>query len=264
MVGPARDPFDSTVSAKELPVTAALGYVDVMDIYPWGPVSLEMWYRLLNCGFRIAPGAGTDTFTNWRSINQVPGNARVMVRSQEALTYPAWIEGLRKGRSFVTNGPMLHVRANGKEPGDVLRSGPGQSLLLELSIDVESLVPLDRIEVIINGRIAGEHAANQQRRLQWSWRHRQNESGWLAVRVRGEPSPRSLGSSAQAHSAPVYLEPGGVPMRPDRDDARFFVTWIDRLADLLELRNNFEKPEHKRRVRDLMNRARAFYAAAER
>ena len=58
------DVFDSTLGAKEMPVGAALGAVDAIDILPAGERAYELWYRFLNCGFRISPGAGTDVFTN--------------------------------------------------------------------------------------------------------------------------------------------------------------------------------------------------------
>ena len=48
-------------------------------------------------------------------------------------------------------------------------------------------------------------------------------------------------------------------MRPRAADARFFVEWIDRLWDLIELRNNFAKPEHRRQVKVMVDRARAVY-----
>jgi len=146
IVGQTRDPFDFTVSAKELPVTAALGYVDVVDIYPWGPVARDLWYNLLNCGFRIAPGAGTDTFANWRSINQVPGSSRVYVRSTGPLSYTDWIAGLRQGRSFVTNGPLLNLTVNGKGPGDVLSGNP---LHLRVEARAVSRAPLLGLAVLL-------------------------------------------------------------------------------------------------------------------
>jgi len=49
-------------------------------------------------------------------------------------------------------------------------------------------------------------------------------------------------------------------MRPDPKAAAFFTDWVDRLWDLIEMRNNFEKPEHKQRIRDIIMRARRFYS----
>ena len=52
--GRTSDVFDTNLGAKELPVTAALGALDSIDILPFGEAAYEMWYRLLNSGFRVS------------------------------------------------------------------------------------------------------------------------------------------------------------------------------------------------------------------
>jgi Tol biopolymer transport system component len=257
MVGPTRDPFDFTVSAKELPVTAALGYVDVVDIYPWGSVARDIWYNLLNCGFRIAPGAGTDTFANWRSMNQTPGSSRVYVRSTRPLSYSDWIAGLRQGRSFVTNGPLLSLTVNGKAPGDVLSGNP-----LRLSVDARAVsrAPLLGLELVMNGKTVASRESTGAQELSVGWNVDSVPSGWLALRAYGVADPGALGAPAQAHTAPVYLEAAGKAMDPMPESAAFFVNWIDRLWDLIEMRNNFEKSYQKQQVRKLVMQARDFYS----
>jgi hypothetical protein len=259
LLGATRDPFDFTVSAKELPVTAALGLVDVVDIYPWGPLSAEIWHALLNCGFRIAPGAGTDTFANWRSINQLPGNSRILVRSRNPLSYAEWMTGMRAGRSFVTNGPLLDVNVNGTEPGGTVRSAAGVPLSLKVAARIESPVPLERVDILLNGKVVHSQNAGGAERLSIEWEHAPAPSGWLAVRVTGKPDQRTLGAAAQAHSAPVYLEAEGRPMTPDPESARMFIRWIDRLSDLIEQRNNFENTQQRERVYEIVRQARAKY-----
>src|SRR5439155_682156 len=46
-------------SARELPVDLALGRIDAMDVLSNNPedVGMELWYHLLNCGFRLAISA---------------------------------------------------------------------------------------------------------------------------------------------------------------------------------------------------------------
>jgi len=259
-VGMSRDPFDGTVSAKELPVTAALGLVDVVDVYPWGGLALDLWYRLLNCGLRIAPGAGTDTFSNWRSLNQIPGSSRVYVHTRGPLSYSAWIAGLRQGRSFVTNGPLLELEVNGKGPGDVLRSRAGEPLRVEVAARAESRVALRRMELIVNGAVVAARESAGGHSLSLAWKQKFDRSGWMALRVSGDADDFPLGAGAQAHTAPVYFETGGEPMRADPEAAAFFTGWIDRLWDLVEMRNRFEKPGHKEQVRALLMKARSFYA----
>jgi TolB protein len=260
IVGQTRDPFDFTVSAKELPVTAALGLVDVVDVYPWGPVALEIWYELLNCGLRIAPGAGTDTFANWRSINQVPGASRVYVNLAGELTYSAWIAGLRQGRSFVTNGPLLDLKVNGKAPGETVSSPAGKALQLEIEARAESRVALNNLELIWNGEVIHREAASGLRQASFHVSRPASAGGWLALRATGANDPGQLGAAAQAHTAPVYLEPEGKPMEASPESAAKFVDWIDRLTQLVEMRNNFEKPEQKQEVLRIIRSGREFYS----
>jgi len=262
IVGATRDPFDFTVSAKELPVTAALGLVDVVDIYPWGPVAAEIWYTLLNCGFRIAPGAGTDTFSNWRSLNQVPGNSRVFVRSTGPLTYEDWAKGLKRGDSFVTNGPMLTLSVSGKVPGETVSLPESGHMALSVKVRAESRVALRKLELLLNGKVVATQSSPGGSEITLEWKGDVAEDGWFAARCEGEPEARSLGAPAQAHTAAVYLRHGSKPMQPLRNDAELFVTWIDRLWDLIELRNNFASTSQKETVRTLVQKARKYYAAA--
>jgi hypothetical protein len=70
--------------------------------------SVPLWYRVLNCGFRVPATAGTDCFLN-RINSSPPGWGRCYVRLPKGLDYKAWIEGQRAGRSFISNGPMIEL-----------------------------------------------------------------------------------------------------------------------------------------------------------
>ena len=67
----------------------------------------EVWYRLLNCGFRLPAGAGTDAMTNFASLRGPVGMNRVFVHSGPKLEYRGWLAALKAGRTFVTNGPLV-------------------------------------------------------------------------------------------------------------------------------------------------------------
>ncbi|MCP5114208.1 MAG: CehA/McbA family metallohydrolase, partial [bacterium] len=64
-VHPGYAPKLSGASARELPVDLALGEIDAIDVISNNPeeVAMELWHRLLNCGFRLSISAGTDAFT---------------------------------------------------------------------------------------------------------------------------------------------------------------------------------------------------------
>ena len=81
--------------------------------------AMQLWYRLLNCGFRLAISAGTDSFTNIAD-HYTPGGGRVYVHAGSELRYDEWVANYKRGRSFASNGPVIILTADGKEPGDEL------------------------------------------------------------------------------------------------------------------------------------------------
>ena len=70
-----------------------------------GEWSQEIYYKLLDCGLRLPPSAGSASGV----LRNPVGYNRVFVHLDGALDYDAWWRGLKVGRSFVTNGRLLRV-----------------------------------------------------------------------------------------------------------------------------------------------------------
>ena len=66
-----------------LPIDVALGKVDFYEAVGLSDhrATNALWYRLLNCGFRLPAGAGTDAMTNFASLRGPVGMNRVFVKS---------------------------------------------------------------------------------------------------------------------------------------------------------------------------------------
>ena len=126
------DPSDtSRALTHELPIDAALGKVDYYEALGFvdDPMATaSVWYRLLNCGFRLPAGAGTDAMTNFASLRGPVGMNRVFVQSGAPLEHRRWLAALKSGKSFATNGPLLELSVNGRGLGDevVLPDGGGE------------------------------------------------------------------------------------------------------------------------------------------
>ena len=77
---------------------------------------LNIWYHTLNCGFRTRISGETDfpCITDARV-----GGGRSYVHLPQTLTYDAWCEGVRAGRSYVSDGfsHLMNFTANGLEAG---------------------------------------------------------------------------------------------------------------------------------------------------
>jgi Tol biopolymer transport system component len=243
-------------AAKAIPIDAALGKVDTLDVNNSWAASVALWYRLLNCGLRLPATAGTDVFLN-RIGSNLPGGDRVYVRLDGPLTYESWIAGLKSGRSFVTSGPMLEFTVNGTEPGGVLKLG--QKPQVRVKAKARSQFPLTRAEVVHNGRVVATAALSADRlTASLDQELTLDRGGWLAFRANGPGTPDTPTSALNAHTNPVYVEIGGAMYR-SAAEARAFLKWIDQFELLLRGRDRFPTPSHRQQAQEQLETARQFY-----
>jgi hypothetical protein len=248
----ARDPFVTAYAARALPVDVALGKIDSLDVNGSYEATVPLWYRLLNCGFKLPASAGTDVFLN-RVRSRLPGGDRAYVHLTGPFSYAAWVAGLKAGRSFVTNGPMLNLTANGKVLGDtVVLPAAGD---IRLQVSAEGAMPLTRLEVVHNGSVvAAEPLDSSARSASLDRVVRIDRSGWLGARVYGS-------GSSQAHTSPIYVEVAGRRVVSEAD-ARYFLEWIDRLEARFASRDRAPTEEHRAQVKRQLDAAREIYRRA--
>ena len=113
---------------------------------------LRLWYRYLNCGFRLTATAGTDKMTTFVTV----GANRVFARVDGDFTYQGWIDALKAGRTFITNSPILSFTVNGQEPGATLRVDSKKAKVLEVHATAESQFPYSVLEIVANGRVIAQ------------------------------------------------------------------------------------------------------------
>ena len=249
--------------AREFPVDLALGQVDALDVVSntFEMPADERWYRVLNTGLRCALSAGSDAFTNIM-MHWVPGGGRVYVKVPGEFSYQAWIDNYRKGRSFVTNGPSLMLRVNGKEPGEELQLSDGKGpISVTVEAEVASIIPVDRLEIIVNGHPVRSEAI-QSGRMRATIRQEVvlEKSSWIAARAVG-PGHRLIMNdpNAFAHTGPVFCYLNSQPIRSP-EDAQFWVTWIDELIEDVKDRGTFATDQRRDSVIELFRKAQAVWA----
>jgi TolB protein len=245
------DPFDTTVAlteSRELPVDVALGTVDYIEVVGFSThlYTSQIWYRLLNCGFRIPAGAGTDAMTNYASLRGPVGTNRVYVESGLPLDRDNWYAALKAGKSFATNGPLLQLRTGTTGIGGEVKLSAGTHRI-PMRVWVRSIVPLDHIEIVGNGKVIATIPLRGDRMAaDTTVEVEVSQSGWFVLRAWSEkPAEPVLDLYPFGSTSPIYVTVGGQPVRSSTD-AEFFLRWIDRLtAEVGDHPGWNEKPERE-------------------
>jgi hypothetical protein len=260
---PGMFPNFERASIKELPVDLALGQQTAMDVLSNNDenATTQMWYRLLNCGFRVAISAGTDAFTNVAD-HYSAGGGRVYVHIGPKFDYRAWLKAFREGRSFASNGPVITFKVNDKNPGEEIQIEKPAELTVQATVQTQT--PLDSVQVIVNGRSVHSEPAAGKKIIDVKHTLRVDASSWIAVRALGRSHRLILNDTAAfAHTSPVYVTVARQPVRV-AEDVTFYRDWVERLIERTETRGRFKRPEDKAEVLALFRKALAFYRSAER
>jgi hypothetical protein len=240
---------------------------------------LRLWYRYLNCGFRLTATAGTDKMTTFVTV----GANRVFARLDGDFSYQNWINALKKGRTFITNSPVLSFRVNGQEPGATLQLNSRNNKVLEIHAVAESQLPYHRLEIVANGQVIGETSPSGKRhRAEIHLEYPLRESCWIAARALEDIRPyRTKGlnfntvhidegtllsnyygtrrpETVFAHSSPVYVFLDGQPIR-SWDDAQYYIRYLDNCVNWLKTEAKFAKPSDKQASIAAFEKGRAIY-----
>jgi hypothetical protein len=244
--------FDG-IGANEFIVDVTHDAVDFISTVDTPSVwELNIWYHTLNSGFRTRISGETD-FPCIFGDRVGLGRSYVQLL-QRQLGYHAWVDGVRAGRSYVSDGRshLLDFRVNGQMVGEndsELRMNAAGSVRVTATVaarldetanaDAEALREsrydkqpywhLERariartrevpVELIVNGQpVAG--AAKQivadGKPNQLAWDVPITRSSWIALRV--------LPSS---HTNPIFVTVGGRPIRASRRSAEWCLKAVD-------------------------------------
>ena len=179
----------------------------------------EIYYHILNCGIRIPPSAGSASGV----LPNPVGYNRVYVHTGKPLTYAKWWQGLKAGRSFVTNGPLLLAKANGKLPGEVFRTKAGRNITLQLNVELKSNDHVPAIEVVKNGVVVRAMPTKTVLKTGSLGSLTFQSSGWFLIRA----IAANKRTFRFASTAPFYVEVGENKKRISKRSVRFFQKWVD-------------------------------------
>jgi hypothetical protein len=245
-----------------------LGAVDFVEIGNAHLYSLDLWYRLLNCGYHLPPTAGTDlpnypARDHWQPFL---GGMRMYAQVGGRRDFESWKNAVKAGRTFVTSGPLLSLKINGHGLGETIAL-PASGGDVEIEAEAATPVGLRKFELIHNGRVLRLEPgrSTDDGVTRWRLRHRVRvtESGWFAVRCEGvpiqalrevalEPVPWHR-REAVAHTAAMRVLAGGQPIR-STPDADWLIAHLERQKAFYRENGKYADEAHRKEVAALFDR----------
>ena len=246
-------PSFSTIGANEVLVDVTQDAIDFLSLIdtPYTP-ELNLWYHMLNAGFRLRAGGETD-FPCMSDERVGAGRSYVQLDQmpQGDSGYEAWVAGFRSGRSYASDGKshLMDFRVNGRavgvensevhlpEAGTVTVTVRVAALLDQTPNEALRSKPLNNrpywniergrigntrqvgVEVVVNGLQVATKPLQADGSIQAiSFEVSINRSSWVAVRI--------LSSS---HTNPVFVLIAGRPVRASRRSVRWCLDCVDQL-----------------------------------
>lgn len=239
------------------------GRVDAQNIFDGGNHGSyeDSFYRYLNAGIPVAFSTGTDWF--------MYDFSRVYVPAAQGSGVPGWLRKLAAGQSTITNGPLLELSVNGREPGQTVSlTQPGK---VRIAVRGRGRANFGRIELVRNGQVISSAPA---RKAGGHW-----EAGigfefdllipqpcWLALRIppvedpaesaavrrkkAGEPGRNEAGRPLFAHTGAVQVELGGRRHFDPQAGAALLADMAESLSEIGEAAQ-FADPQERARVLDV-------------
>lgn len=207
------DPF-TPETASSVPVglvaDAVLGEIDLLELAClWTDEigTAAVWHHVLNLGISLAASAGSDVMNDYFRTMAI-GATRVYVKPDGEFNTGTYLQALKQGKSFVSNGPMLEFKANGKGPGEVIESSDGT---VNWTVNVHSALPFDSLEIFLNGTIVQTFEGNPQAGSKiYQGSVEFPAGGWMTARVLGKNTGwPAMDSYLFAESSPVWFDKVG-------------------------------------------------------
>jgi hypothetical protein len=181
--------WDSTLNVIQ-------GRLDFFEVLQFRLLGLDDYYDFLSMGIKLTASAGSDM--PWASSL---GESRIYVHTGRPLTGDGWFKAFKQGRTFVTNGPMLSLTANGAGPGeDVNVRADGTVRIRARAWAPPSIGSPKTLEIVSQGTVirAATSPSPNDDELRLDFELPARDSQWIAARV-------TTDNGGVAHTSPVYV-----------------------------------------------------------
>ena len=182
---------------------------------------------------------------------------------QGPLNIDSWLSSLKQGHTFATNGPLLAFTLGGRALGDELRLPAGENKV-KFTAWLRSIVPVDHLEVICNGRVVRDlKLIGDRETVDVEDAIPISGSGWCLLRAWSDKAEDPvLDAYPYATTSPIYVTVAGSVAKPT-EDAAYFIAWIDRMIQDAQSHLDWNTPAEKASVLNLLEQSRAVYAGLQ-
>ncbi len=227
----AKAPFDMDFNVMEI--------MNGAELSPANRSSIEDFFHFLNRGYPIRAVGSSDS----HGIDgSEPGYCRTYVLYDgpkgTELDQAALVQAMKEGRSFVSNGPVVSVRANrGGRLGDLVKAKKGR-VDLDIRVSAAPWLDVSEVRLVVNGErrepLPMEGADGKTIKFKDRVRVELEKDSWIAVEVKGQSSlypivqqPSGDGTSEKAAlpyalTNPIFFDADG--------DGRCDPVWPEKVA----------------------------------
>jgi len=220
---------------REVVVDVYYDKVDAYDIM-WleGGYTPTRYKHMLSAGGSLPCTGGTDSALN-RLASGPPGGMKTYVYVADEYNYRNWIEAIRDGHTFATNGPIItEFTVDGAIPGETLEFTNIAPETLDVVFSFESGYPVTCVDYLVNGTRTGGKIFSTASTA-WDTTDTivvQHGGAWISVEVTGvDPGWFVMGGgqdSLAALTSPVYVEMAGLAANVPAS-AEWCSGWVDSL-----------------------------------
>ncbi len=241
-------------------VDAALETADALEWSDANRAGFFPLYAVWNNGLRVIATGGEDSISSLHRSKLVGSVRTYVYTGNQGLDMHAWFEGLKRGRAFVSSGPLLEMEVENALLGDTLTL-PSEGGKVTVNGRLRSVTQLQEVLLVCNGQLEERFPVQGNgRSLEISYELEVERSGWCHLRTEGnieERFPMDV-NYVQAFTNPIWFQVGNQSIR-NLESTNYALQWIDKLQELAEAWPGWRSEAEKKHVYNQFEEARQVY-----
>ena len=241
-------------------VDAALETTDALEWSDANRAGFFPLYAVWNNGLRVIATGGEDSISSLHRSKLVGSVRTYVYTGNQGLDMHAWFEGLKRGRAFVSSGPLLEMQVENALLGDIVAL-PSEGGRVTVNGQLRSVTRLQEVLLVCNGQLEERFPVQGNgRSLEISYELEVERSGWCHLRTEGnaeERFPMDV-NYVQAFTNPIWFQVGNQPIR-NSESTNYALQWIDKLQELAEAWPGWRSETEKKHVYNQFEEARQVY-----